>query len=410
VGGGYSPKRQHGGLYAGLFFVVLLLQLALALALVVLVLMSAEALVAAQPWLVAPVAVTGGVLLLLLVNFALLGAQALRTSRRERFLRRQEPWRERWPEVMSREGRLPAPPLPPEGVSAFLDFKESLDEEGQRMLGELARYYGLDATIVARLGSRRLSVRLETLEALAKLRAPEALPSLLALIDDPELLIRLRAARGAARTVAALPAGKDRDEAALALLNRLQEARLPLSAVGETLLLLGGAAERALARLLRSHVANDLVRVALEVSGRLRLSALAPKVASFVAAPNPELRAAALKSLSQLGVLPEGSRDAVEAACADAVEAVRIEAMRAAALLPPQRAQALLWRGLGDRAWAVRLGAAQMLLRLSKGEEVLRRALDEHPDRYARAVALQALLDAGAPVPEEWREALREHA
>lgn len=389
--------QQHAHVvYTVLFFLFFLAQIAVALVLIVLGVMRAEAAAPnALPLLVVPVAIITAAFVLLLVNSLLLSVQAFRDNRELLGARQHAFWLKRWTAVLFGGKAPPQAPLPSESVAALLDLKDSLDGEEAEMAFDLVRYYGFEATLVARLASRRRSVRLAALESLGKLRSPDTLPLLLAAAKDPYPPLRYRALRAVARTVAVLPPGAGRERAAAALLEALKEAALPLKATEELLMLLGAAAPGPVAEILRSYASESYQRVALEVAGRLGLGELGGDVARFISAPNPELRAAALKALSRLGSLPPGLRLALGAASRDEADFVRAQAARAVALLPQAEALSALYAALGDRSWWVRRAAAQTLLALGEeGEARLSEAEAEHPDRYGRDAARQALLDA----------------
>src|SRR5919108_621713 len=127
-----------------------------------------------------------------------------------------------------------------------------------------------------------------------------------------------------------------------------------------------------------------------------RLLELAEDVAAHVGDRDAEVRSASLRALGRLGILPRSAvRGALEAT-RDPIEFVRVQATRTAVLLPSDRARTALWRGLGDESWWVRRAAAHALLELGvEGPGLVQRASRTHPDRYARQMALQVLLDAG---------------
>jgi HEAT repeat protein len=91
----------------------------------------------------------------------------------------------------------------------------------------------------------------------------------------------------------------------------------------------------------------------------------------------------------------------VIAALNDPTEFLRVQASRTALLLPRELARPALWDRLGDESWWVRRAAAQALLSLgSDGPRLLQSAGTGHPDRFARHMAVQVLLDAGKLDPD----------
>ena len=96
------------------------------------------------------------------------------------------------------------------------------------------------------------------------------------------------------------------------------------------------------------------------------------------------------------------ARSAVLIALTDDTEFVRVQAARAAAFVPAIDALVALHESLGDLSWWVRRASAESLLRLGRrGLSVLARAARFHPDRFAREMASQVLLDSGLVIPRE---------
>ncbi|MGH2674413.1 MAG: HEAT repeat domain-containing protein [Actinomycetota bacterium] len=338
------------------------------------------------------------------------------SARRERGRRgRLETWTARWVAVLF-EGESPPPaPLPPEAVETLLDLREHLTgSEGERVQWLVRRYrIGqrlLDRTDVDAgrrglgrvLGSfryRRLSGRLEALEALAKARLAQSVEPLLRLLDDREPAVRLMALRSLARSLARMPKGPRYERAVLGMAEAVMVATIPAGAVEEAMLLLEDAAPRVLGIILAAGPTDQrsgLVARAIDAVGRLKLLELSDDVAAHVTDTYPEVRAAALRALGRLGILPARVSEAVTAAVEDEVEFVRVQAARTAMLLPRDVARPALWRALGDDSWWVRRAAAGGLLGLGPdGPPLLERAGRTHPDRYARHMAVQVLLDAG---------------
>ena len=366
------------------------------------------------------------------------------SARRERLhLAALEVWSDRWVRVVIEHRPKPEPPIQGAAVEALLDLREVLrGEEGERV-DELIRQYGVAKALVSQAaGARRKGLgrllprprrrsfrgtaeRLDSLEALAKARLPEAFPAMLELIEDPQISVRLMALRGLARTVARMPTPTDKHRSALALCDRLRVADLPGGAIEECFLLLEDTAPMVLRNLLerpeissfgvedwaadargirrrgkapgfRTRGPGSLLRAALDASGRLKLLELGERVGEFVAYQDPEVRAAAIRAARRLGYLPEAAESALVAALQDDVEFVRVQAAHGAVLLPPDTAAAALWELLGDQSWWVRRAAGESLVQISgTGIRELGRAARSHPDRYARQMAVQILLDGG---------------
>lgn len=372
-------------------------------------------------FLVGAVAVTA--LVVVTVSGYTIGLHVL-SARGDRGRRqRLEQWTDRWVSVLF-EGQTPPPgPLPSEAVDTLLDLREHLvGTEGERVEW-LVRRYRLGEELVRRSrssggGRRRLSARLEALESLAKARLPQSFEPLIDLLDDRETSVRLMAMRSLARTLARMPAGPGRDRAGDQLAEAILVADVPSGAVEGALLLLEGAAPQVLDRLLESAAQDGVglpreIRAALaghvlDAVGRLKILDLSSEAARYTVHPQPEVRAAAFRALGRLGILPADTEPALRAALHDPVEFVRVQAARTAMLLPRTDARTVLWDLLGDESWWVRRAAADALLRLGKeGPAALEQAGTAHPDRFARHMAVQVLLDAGRIDPGRARR-LRE--
>jgi HEAT repeat protein len=389
------------------------------------VLRLADQLAGGQPWSFLVLAVSITALVLMVIGAHVLGYRAISSHRRRGSQHRLEAWTERWVAVLF-EGQGPPPrPLPREAVEALLDLRDALvGTEGERVewlvrrydLGEdlLRRARAVDRAGAPRRASslrrRRLASRLEALEALAKARIPPAVDPLIGLLADREPAVRVMALRAVARTLARLPEGADRAGAAGRFVAAIGTADVPPGAIEESLLLLEGAGPPVLHRLLAAaqpegpdpeepeETRLDEVRLArvIDAVGRLKVVTLADQVAPFGSHPNPEVRAAALRALGSVGVLPPAARQAAAQALTDPVEYVRVQAARTASLLSREEARRALWELLGDGSWWVRRSAARGVLELGRdGPRVLEQAGSSHPDRYARHMALQVLLEEG---------------
>ncbi len=353
----------------------------------------------------------------LLIGIHVVGYRVLSSRRRGHRRARLEMWTERWVAVLLED--LPPPDaLTPEAEAALLELREHLvGTEGERVEW-LVRRYGLGEALLRRsrapsrgggrlwpaIRRRRLSSRLQALEALAKARLPQAVEPLTTLMTDPEPRVRIVALRSLARTMARLSDGPAREESAERLAEVMARADLPPGSIEEGILLLETSAPAVIRRLLAraspdgrtSHLEGSRLAKVLDAAGRLKAVPLADEVARFAGHPDPEVRAAALRALGSIGLLPGLARQAAVVALIDPLEYVRIQASRTAALLPRSAAREALWKLLGDESWWVRRAAAPAMLHLgTDGPELLDRAGRTHPDRYARHMALQALLDGG---------------
>lgn len=387
-------------------------------------------------------------LALLLVSGFVLGYHAV-SERWERLrAASMDAWTERWVDVVLRGNRAPSGPLPRTAVDALLDLGEVLSGEERDEVEKLATRYRIGEQLLGKVhrpgrdeqpsggrrlrppSTRRLARRLEALEGLAKARLPQAFQPLLRLLEHSDARIRLMALRAVARTFPRLPTEAARQRGARELVERLRVVRLPRGAIEECLLLLDEAAPVVLREALRNPQASptveaegrfadgrrlrrlrwapgearSLLRAALDAAGRLKALALVHVIAGFVEHEEPEVRAAAVRALRHIGYVPRKAQAGVLRALRDEAPFLRTQAAHASALLPPDRAVPELWRLLGDESWWVRRAAAAALSRMAgRGAGELHRAVREHPDRYARHIAVQILMEAGQLEPEEAR-------
>ena len=317
---------------------------------------------------------------------------------RERWLReRREAWVARWIRIMFRGEPPPPGPLDRPAAEALLEVRAVLRGTEGEEVAQLVRRYGLAEALRRRAGAGSVSQRLEALEGLARARLPETLPDVVALMGDPEPALRVAAARTAGRILAETPPGPVREEGAEAFARALQRHRLPAGVVEEALLLVEDAAPSVVAHLLHGPDATEAgIRAGLEAVGRFKLLGSLEEAASFVGHRDPEVRAAALRALARMAYVPPDAQGAVLEAIRDPVGFVRVNACRAARLLRPEEALPALWERLGDPSWWVRRAAAEAMARMGEaGAAQLRLAAREHPDRYGRDMAAQALRDAG---------------
>lgn len=304
-------------------------------------------------------------------------------------------WVARWLRVLAGTEPEPAGPLGRDAIGALLELREAVrGAEADRLL-DLLRRYRVARRLEDRVRGRRIARRLQALEDLARARTPEAVPTLLGAVIDPDRRVQVAAARAVARTLADVADPGVREELAEVFAVSLIAARLPFGVIEEVLLLADDAAPALVAAILaREDLPEPFVRAALDAVARLGLLAFAEAATSRLGHPDPEVRAAALRVVARLHVLPEDGREAVRAALEDEVEFVRIHATAAATLLPREAALAALWERLGDPSWWVRRAAAEALASLGRaGLAELGYAARTHPDRYARDMAAQALRD-----------------
>jgi HEAT repeat protein len=315
-------------------------------------------------------------------------------------------WTERWlglalvgpdePVPDSGRGRLPRV-----AVHAVLSLLEAVKgEEGDRLKDALAGH-GVDRWLLRRARGGHLTARLDAIESLGKARLPQAFDPLLGLLQHGKPVVRRMAARAAAVTLAVLPPEPGPDGPHDRFIEAVKHADLQPGVVQEALLLLETRAGPVLRQLLADPELSDSLRwVALETIGRLGLADMAEEAAACGDHPDPELRAATFRCLRRLGSVPEGAAPGLLDAVGDEVDFVRVQAAHAAAFVPAEAALPALEPHLDDDSWWVRRAAAGSLARLGElGVAAVKRAARSHPDKAAREMAVQVLLEAEELTP-----------
>ena len=332
---------------------------------------------------------------LVLVTTYVLAYQHVSAKHERVRVARRQAWVARWLGVLAGFEPEPAGTLEPEGVQALLALRETLRGSESSRVAELLERHGAVRNLERSAEHGRLGGRLDAIVALSNARIPSALLTLVNGVYDSNQLISVASARGAARTLARVEDLFDRDRGAAALARAMETQELPYGIIEEVVVLSEDAAASLIAvLLLHDRPRAPTLRAAIDGIGRLKLLTFAEEVVPFLSHADDEVRAAALRAVSRLGFLPESSRGAVVSALEDDVDFIRIHAAAAARLLPRPHALALLSGSLGDRSWWVRRAAADALVSLGPaGLAQLGRAAHEHPDRFARDMAEQALRD-----------------
>ena len=318
------------------------------------------------------------------------------SARHERIgAQKRQAWVARWLLILSGSEPEPAGTLDPEGVDALLALRETLRGSESTRIAELLERHGAIRRLERSAEHGRLGGRLDAIVALSNARIPSALLTLVNGVYDSNQLISVASARAAARTLARVEDLFDRDRGAAALGRAMEAQGLPYGIVEEVVALSEDAASSLIAvLLLHDRPRAPTVRAAIDGIGKMKLLSFAEEIVPFLSHADDEVRAAALRAVSGLGFLPESSRGHVISALTDEVDFIRIHAAAAARLLPRPQALALLSERLGDRSWWVRRAAADALVNLGPaGLAQLGRAAREHPDRFARDMAEQALRD-----------------
>ena len=231
---------------------------------------------------------------------------------------------------------------------------------------------GLDAR---RLRGWRREV---ALVRLGRTRAPEAVPLLVAALDDPRPATQLAAVRGLARTGLAT--------AAEAMLERVVTGELAIEATSLLNALMICTRNNPRLLLPYLYVAKGSVREVLaRVMAETASLALGDDLLILAHDPSPEVRASVARALSraEFGF----AFAALDSLSADEEWFVRLRAITALGRFREPRSLPVLLRGICDRSRHVRQRAAEALAFMPNATDVLREVLDTQ-DSYA----LQALI------------------
>jgi HEAT repeat protein len=252
------------------------------------------------------------------------------------------------------------------------------------VLDREARRSGLTARLVAQLGARGGPARGRAVLILSHLKLPAGVSRLEPMLDDDDPDVRLVA-------VAGLPLG-EHPGAVSALVRALSKRRL--------------APERVIERLGQPWAVDELLQALrdLDAAGERRAAprvgvarALGhagdrraePALIELLRRGSLEERISAARALGAVG--GRRSRAELERALTDEAWPLRAQAARALGTIGIRRSVPALEAVLDDPAWWVRANAATALRELGRpGRAALERALD-HPDRYARDRAREAL-------------------
>jgi HEAT repeat protein len=252
------------------------------------------------------------------------------------------------------------------------------------VLDREARRSGLTARLQTQLGARTGPARGRAVLILSHPRLPQGVDRLEPMLDDDDPDVRLVA-------VAGLPLGED-PEAIPALVRALSKRRL--------------APERVIERLGQPWAVESLLQALrdLDAAGERRAAPrvgvaralghagdrrAGPAMIDLLRRGSLEERISAARTLGSVG--GRRSRGELERALVDESWPLRAQAARALGTIGIRRSVPALEAVLDDPAWWVRANAASALRGLGRpGRAALERALD-HPDRYARDRAREAL-------------------
>ncbi len=339
-----------------------------------------------------------------------LGYQWLSGRRERRRQRELHRLRTEWAAALYGRTR---PGGPVEGLSAeaLIGIREQLAGPGATRIDELLIERGVIRDLLRTAGQRRrrIGTRLDALDLVYRAGAPTGFEELDQLCRDQDPAVRALALRALSRAVGAIPDDASRIEAARRLAGQVDAIDVPQGAVDEALLNSGRALGPLVEALLRSESA-PLIAAALEAAGRAHLLEVADHIPPFLEHRELEVRCAAWRALAGIGTCPPGATALVARALASSDESERSQAARFAHLLPVDDALSVLSIPLGDPSWWVRRSAAWALVRAGpKGRQLLRDAAGVHPDRFARHIAIEVLVDAGELSPDD-AASLREKA
>ena len=140
-----------------------------------------------------------------------LAQHAIGSTKEESRARQQEEWSARWLRVLFGMEDLAGSKLSPGARAALLELAETVTGPEAQQVRRLMIDHGIQDQLLKGAARRRMAVRLESLEGLAKARLPEAMPLLLGFVDaSTHRAVATLAARAASRTLAAMPAGPER--------------------------------------------------------------------------------------------------------------------------------------------------------------------------------------------------------
>ena len=306
-------------------------------------------------------------------------------------------WRDRWLNVLFDEAPRPSGPLSAPAVEALVEVREKLTGSDGETLDAVIEAQGITHDLLSiAINARRYSLarRLDALDLLARAGSPRGFEDLGRLTNDPEMAVRVMAVRAYARSIASLTDPTAQARAALLLVDLLANANVPAGAVEEAFLVLGTAATETLRVALTASSRADLVAAALDATGRLHCAELGAEIARHLDSEDANIRCAAWRAIDGTGVLPRGVAAQLTKAMNDPEPHVRGQAVRVARLLPPHRAVDRLTQLLADPSWWVRRATAKSMADMGEvGLVALRKSGESHPDRFARHIALDVLVE-----------------
>jgi HEAT repeat protein len=268
------------------------------------------------------------------------------------------------------------------GIAADLiaELRQVVRGEQRERLAELANALGIVAFNRRRLITGDTRMRRMVAARLAIGPAEQVALSLEAALDDPDYQVRLAAARSLAELRAIRSV-------------RLLVDKLGLAAEHNSRVLyyifrqLVPALNDQLVALLQSECSAVIKELALDALGQSGDGAMVEPIARLLNDPSPEVRAKALRALTDLGYPDAGPR--ALRALADPAWWVRTQAAICVGRVGFLPALPLLAELLADRQWWVRFRAAEALYALGdKGRALLKAAAEATGGRAARVSEL----------------------
>ncbi|MCA9837196.1 MAG: HEAT repeat domain-containing protein [Trueperaceae bacterium] len=273
---------------------------------------------------------------------------------------------------------------------ALLELSEGIDDQGSLILMKLYESYGFLAEDLRLLGKRiSLDKRSRILGRLSLIRHPRAVEQLKLELARPEAVVRSAAFQALARTYSRQ--GMSTAEVKDIFLPMILEGRFGLGLIEEALVVLGENAGALLYALLEEKD-SSLVKLALTVIERSKYQDWASWCLPWLDHELAELRAAALRALAKLQLVPLEASEKIELALADPQWFVRAQAANASIGVMTDSIDDALLKALADQNWWVRHNAAKALKeRGSQPRALLSWAAQHHEDRYGRDMAEQIL-------------------
>jgi hypothetical protein len=335
---------------------------------------------------------------------AVLGFQALahaaKRHRERNATARLEAWTELWLSLLWNGSRSPArlngvsARRDPLAGEALLRLRETLRGQDALTASNLYKLHGLLRRDLEALWRDRDEVRVLALENLARARHPASLHALERSFAHGSLEMKRLTILTLARVCARL--NLSRDQLVRTFVFKLTRANLSSGTVERVLVTLEANSAPVLEAMLEPG-ARVHVQAALKALGLVRALELNELCTHWLRHENLNLRCAAAKALYQLGIVPESAETPLNAMLDDDTWETRAQAVLALTWIEEPRVDALLLRALGDPHWWVRHNSAVALSKRGpRGVGMLRQAVNVHPDRFARDMARQQLIEIGA--------------